>query len=172
VCCSSGSVLHCVAVHQYDAVCHSVSHCVALCCSACCNVLLWYFWRINLMREITRSYVWHDAFICVPWLIHMCCNIDSSKSRAVVWTVCEIDIDIDSPPSRYRIIVNTTLLRAVVLTVSAISTHNQYNRDCVRYRLTVNIADCVWSAPDIDSQSIQTDCVRHHQLLYLKLCHF
>ena len=29
---------------------------------------------------MTHSYVWHDSFICVTWLIHMC-----DKTRSYVW---------------------------------------------------------------------------------------
>ena len=36
-------------------------------------------WLIH-MCDITHSYVWHDSFICVTWLIHMC-----DITHAYVW---------------------------------------------------------------------------------------
>jgi len=32
------------------------------------------------MRDMTHSYVWHDSFICVTWLIHMC-----DMTHSYVW---------------------------------------------------------------------------------------
>ena len=40
------------------------------------------------MRDMTHSYVWHDSFICVTWLIHMC-----DMTHSCVWYdsfICEI----------------------------------------------------------------------------------
>ena len=36
-------------------------------------------WRIH-MCDMTHSYVWHDAFTCVTWRIHMC-----KKMHSYVW---------------------------------------------------------------------------------------
>jgi len=33
------------------------------------------------MCDMTHSYVWHDSFICVTWLIHMC-----DMTQSYVWT--------------------------------------------------------------------------------------
>jgi len=40
-------------------------------------------WRIHT-RGMTHSYVWHDAFICVAWLVHMCDRIQ------VLWVWSEV----------------------------------------------------------------------------------
>jgi len=32
--------------------------------------------RLNYVRDVTHSYVWHDSFVCVTWLIHMCDRTD------------------------------------------------------------------------------------------------
>ena len=36
-------------------------------------------WLIH-MCDMTHAYVWHDSFICVAWLIHMC-----DMTHAYVW---------------------------------------------------------------------------------------
>ena len=55
----------------------------------CHKSLIWIIcvtWRIHMcdmthyMCDVTQSYVWHDAFICVTWLIHMC-----DMTRSYVW---------------------------------------------------------------------------------------
>jgi len=36
--------------------------------------------RLREMRDLTRSYVWHDSFVCVTWLVGMC-----DLTRWYVW---------------------------------------------------------------------------------------
>jgi len=53
-----------------------------------CDVTRSYVWRdaficvtwLVHMCDMTHSYVWHDAFICVTWLIHMC-----DMTHSYVW---------------------------------------------------------------------------------------
>jgi len=83
------SVFQCVAVCcsvlQYAAMCCSVLQCAAVCCSmlqcvaVCCSVLsvfgVWFLAFLTKNKSPvwhSLSRVWHDSFICVTWLIHMC----------------------------------------------------------------------------------------------------
>jgi len=38
------------------------------------------------MCDMTHSYVWHDLFICVTWIIHMCDRIHSDPWRELSYT--------------------------------------------------------------------------------------
>jgi len=40
----------------------------------------WDVLNIRNMCDMTHSYVWHDSFICVTWLIHMC-----DMTHSYVW---------------------------------------------------------------------------------------
>jgi len=52
-------------------ICEIVYPDVGLCCDALPVVVAVYVtWRIHTC-DISHSYVWHDSFICVTWLIHM-----------------------------------------------------------------------------------------------------
>jgi len=45
-------------------------------------------WRIH-MCDMTHSYVWHDAFICVTWRIHMCdMTCAKPETRIQSWSIC------------------------------------------------------------------------------------
>jgi len=44
-------------------------------------------WLIHLC-DMTHSSVWHDPFICVPWLIHMCAMTHSYVCHDLTWHAC------------------------------------------------------------------------------------
>jgi len=45
-----------------------------------CVTWLIYVWRDSLIWDMTPSYVWHDSFICVTWLLHIC-----DMTHSYVW---------------------------------------------------------------------------------------
>jgi len=53
-----------------------VSHCVTQCHRARCH-------DSPHLRAMTCSYVWHDSFICAPWLVHMCAVTRSGVCNGV-----------------------------------------------------------------------------------------
>jgi len=52
-----------------------------LCRRGLCAGALWYTASsLSCVCDMNRSYVWHDSFICVTWLIHIC-----DMTRSYVW---------------------------------------------------------------------------------------
>ena len=45
--------------------------------------------RLIHTREMTHPHVWHDSFICVTWLIHMC---DMTPDICVTWLIHMCDV--------------------------------------------------------------------------------
>jgi len=43
--------------------------------------------RLNRMCDMAHLYVWHDSFICVTWLIHMC-DYDLALAAHMLWDIC------------------------------------------------------------------------------------
>ena len=52
--------------------------------------------RACTCHDMTHSYVWHDSFICVTWLIYMCdmphWNVWHDSFVCVTWLICMCDM--------------------------------------------------------------------------------
>jgi len=49
-------------------------------------------WRDSLRGATSHSYVWHDSFIWVTWLVHMCgvtrSHVWHDSFTCVIWRIC------------------------------------------------------------------------------------